>query len=464
MKKQLILILTLILLVGITAGVLLLVSNIETKQEEEKARTEQEKILMSLNSNDINKIEIKTTENTYSAYLNDNGKWELENKLDFEINTYYLNSLATQLSTLTAEDIICPLSEANLADYGLSNPVDVITLYTNDTTNIINVGNLSATGDFYYVTIDGRDNVYGVSVDYADYLCANKNSLKSIYILRNSDSEIDSVSLEAHGELVYDLQMNSENIWEIKEPAALADRVNTANVNGLLTTIRQMIVDKFGDEKVTEDKYKDYGFDKPDYIFKFTQRNGETTTLLAQDYDVDGNSFVTLICKETGQIFYMQSNYTAFLQDAADTFVTKTAYTCSDADIDKVNIEWKDRSDAEITIDEENSKYTLNDKSLEGDAAEALNNFYNKLSALQYDNLVLKCPIDEKKESPEITITYVKKDGTKNVFEFYKVDDENYAVFMDGEYDNFTVIKKNFTAREGIYDFYDRLLDAAEMD
>lgn len=462
MKKQLILILTLILLVGITAGVLLLVSNMETKQKEEKARTEQEKILISLNSNDINKINIETSDNTYSAYLNDDGKWELENKLDFEINTYFLNSLASQLSTLTAEDIICPLSEANLADYGLSDPKNVITLYTNDTTNVINVGNVSATGDFYYVTIDGRDNVYGVSSDYADYICANKNSLKSIYILRNSDSEIDSVSLEAHGKLIYDLQMNSQNIWEMKEPVALADRVNTANVNNLLTTIRQMIVDKFGDENVTEDKYKDYGFDDPDYIFTFTQKNGESTTLLAQDYDVDGTSFVTLICKETGQIFYMQSNYTTFLQDAADTFVTKTVYSGPDSDVDRVNIEWKDRSNAEITLDEENSKYTLNGKSLKDDTVEALNNFYNKLTALQYDDFILECPVD-KNADPEITITYVKKDGTKSAFDFYKVDDENYAVFMNGKYQNFTVIKKNFTAREGIYDFYDRLLDAAEM-
>lgn len=462
MKKQLILILTLILLVGITAGVLLLVSNMETKQNEEKARTEQEKILISLNSNDINKINIETSDNTYSAYLNDDGKWELENKLDFEINTYFLNSLASQLSNLTAEDIICPLSEANLADYGLSDPANVITLHTNDTTNVINVGNVSATGDFYYVTIDGRDNVYGVSSDYADYICANKNSLKSIYILRNSDSEIDSISLEAHGKLIYDLQMNDQNMWEMKEPVALADRVNTANVNNLLTTIRQMIVDKFGDENVTEDKYKDYGFDDPDYTFTFTQKNGESTTLLAQDYDIDGTSFVTLICKETGQIFYMQSNYTTFLQDAADTFVTKTVYSEPDSDVDKVNIEWKDRSNAEITIDEENSKYTLNGKTLKDDAVESFNNFYNKLTALQYDDFILESPVDKNADS-EITITYVKKDGTKAAFDFYKVDDENYAVFMNGKYQNFTVIKKNFTAREGIYDFYDRLLDAAEM-
>ncbi|MDE6019469.1 MAG: DUF4340 domain-containing protein [Ruminococcus sp.] len=460
MKKQLTLILTLILLVGVTVGVLVLVSNMETKQKEEEARVEQEKILMSLNSNDINKIEINTANTVYSAYLDENGKWKLENDMDFEINTYYLNSLATQLSTLKASEIICPISEADLENYGLSKPANIITLYTNDTVNVINVGKLSATEDFYYVTIDGKDNVYGISADYADYLNANKNSLKSIYILRNSDSAINSVSLKAHGQTVYELKMNSENVWEMEKPLKLTDRVNISNVTEMLTTIRQMIVDRFGDEYVTEDKYKEYGFDDPEYIFEFTQENGETTTLLAQDYEADGASFVTLICKETGQIFYMQSNYTSFLQGTADAFILKTAYTCAAADIDTVDINWNDRTDAEIIINEDEGIYTLNGKSLDSDAAVALNSFYKKLTALKYDNLVIECPIDKSKD-PEITVTYVKKDGTKNVFEFYKADSENYAVFMDGEYQDFTVVKKNFTAREGIYDFYDRLLDAA---
>ena len=183
MKKQLILILSLLLLVGITSGVLVMVSNMESEQKAEKERIEQEKILMSLNSNDINKIEIKTTDAFYTASLDESGHWVVENDLDFEINTYYLNSLASQLSALKATDIICPVDEANLADYELSDPANVITLYENDTPHVINVGKLSATEDFYYVTIDGRDNVYSVSTDYADYLKANKNSMKSIYIL-----------------------------------------------------------------------------------------------------------------------------------------------------------------------------------------------------------------------------------------------------------------------------------------
>ncbi|MGN0584692.1 MAG: DUF4340 domain-containing protein [Ruminococcus sp.] len=462
MKKQLILILSLLLLVGITAGVLVMVSNMESEQKAEKERIEQEKILLSLNSNDINKIEIKTSDAFYTALLDESGHWVVENDLDFEINTYYLNSLASQLSTLKATDIICPVAEANLADYELSDPANVITLYENDTPHVINVGKLSATEDFYYVTIDGRDNVYSVSTDYADYLKANKNSMKSIYILRNSDSAINGISLTAHGKLVYELEMNSENVWEMNKPMAVTDRLNGSNVSSLLTTIRQMIVDKFGDENVTEDKYKDYGFDDPEYIFTFTQENGNTTTLLAQDYTEGSTSFVCLICKETGQIFYMQSNYTDFLNDTADKFILKDVYTCSSSEISEVKIEWKDRENAEITIDEEKGKYTLNGTSLKEDAASAINNFYTKLTALKYDSLMIDCP-EILDENPDIRITFTKKDGTENILTFCKYDSENYVVFLDNEYQNFTLSKKNFTAREGIYDYYDRLLDAAGM-
>lgn len=463
MKKQLVLILSLILLVGITVGVLVLVNNVEINQKEEEDRIEQEKVLMSLNSNNINKIEIKTADAKYTAYLDENSKWTLENKIDFEINTYYLNSLASQLSTLTASEIICPLENADLAKYELDDPANVITLYENNTPYIINVGKLSATGNFYYVTIDGRDNVYGVSSDYADYLNANKNSLKSIYILRNSDSDINGISLEAHGKQVYDLVMNSSGSWDMNYPLKETERVDNSGVNTLLTTIRQMIVDKFGDENVPESDYKKYGFDDPEYVFTFTQEDNETTTLLVQDYELDSTSFVTLICKETGQIFYMQSNYTSFLQDSADQFIIKTAYTCPSSEISEVNIKWSERKNADITIDEEAGEYTLNGKSLKEDAASAVDNFYKKITALKYDSLETQCPADENAE-PEITLSYTKKDKTKNVFTFISSDSDNYAVFMDGEYQNFTVSKKNFTAREGIYDYFDRLLDAAGMD
>lgn len=465
MKKQLILILTLILLVGITAGILLFVSNMENEQKAEEERLEQEKILFSLNSNDIDKIEINSEDTTYVAVLDESGHWTLENEVDFEINTYFLNSLASQLSGLTADEIICPIEGADLSEYGLDDP-NSITLYANDTAHTINIGKLSATKEFYYVTIEGRDKVFAASSDYADFLNATKSSLKSIYILRNSDSVITEIALEAHGETVYELKMTEDKLWILNEPIAMTDRIDTSGVTTLLTTINQMIVDRFGDEHVTEDQYADYGFDDPAYIFRFQQENGETTTLLALEYDQSNTNFVTLICKETGQIFQMESTYTDFLQGSADQFIQDIVYSCPVSEIDKVDIEWKEYDDAAISIDEENGKYQLNDLALKETGSEAivaLENFYTKIQALKYDTLVIDDPANADTE-PEITITYTKKDGTVTEVSFRSADEENLAVYVNGEYSYFTISKKNFTARDGIYDYYNQLLTAAGIE
>ncbi len=465
MKKQLILIMSLILLVGITVGVLMFVNHMENEQAAEKQREEEAKVLFTTPSNDVDRIELSTPDGEYNAYLNESGQWTLENDVDFEINTYYLNSMASQLSTLNALEVICPIEGASLSDYGLDNPT-VISMHSEDTVNTLNVGKLSATEEFYYVTVEGRDEIFSLSVDLKDYLNINKNSLKSIYIMRNSDSPVEYVSLEAHGEKVYELNMNDEGIWSMSVPVEITDRINTSGVNNLLTTIRQMIVDKFGEENVTEDRYAELGFESPEYVFTYTQENGEATTILAQDYNVDDVSFVCLLCKETGQVFYMESSYTSFLQGTPDNFILDSIYSCSVNDIASVDIKWNEREDAAILIDEENGDYSLNGTSLESGGAEAvaaLENFYTKLNAMDYDNFVLECPVDKNTEA-DISVTYTEKDGTKTVVEYHKSSEDALAVFVNGEYSYFTVNRKNFTARDGIYDYYDRFLDAADAE
>ncbi len=465
MKKQLILILSLILLVGLTAGILIVVNNAENKRIDEERRIEEAKKLISVSSNDIDRIEIDTKEEIYTAFLDESGQWALENETDFEVNTYYLNSVASQLSALTATDIICPVAEANLADYGLDDPIS-ITLYAGDEPHTVNVGKLSATQEFYYVTMDGREDIFSVSKDYADYLNINKNSLKSIYILRNSDSAINSISLEAHGETVYSISMNDEGIWTMQEPLETQERLDGSEANSLATTIRQMIVDKFGDENVPESKLSDYGFDDPEYVFTFTQENGESTTLLAKDYDTSGSTFVEFICVETGQIFFMESTYTSFLQNTAEELFIQTVYSCNVKEIKSIDIQWSERENAEITIDEENGKYTVNGVSLEDistDAVAALEDFYKKIQALNFDTFVLESPVDSTAD-PDITIVYSRNDGTDITVTLYETSDETLAVYINGEYSHFTLTKKNFTARDGIYDYYDQLLDIAELE
>lgn len=465
MKKQLILILSLILLVGLTAAILIFVNNAENERFAEEARLAEAKVLTSVNSNQIDRIEIDTKEEVYSAFLDETGIWSLENETDFEINTYYLNSVAAQLSALTASDIICPIAEANLADYGLDDPI-TITLYAGEQPYTLNVGKLSATQEFYYVTMEGRDEIFGVSTEYADFLNISKNSLKSIYILRNSDSAVNSVTLEAHGETVYSISLNDEGIWTMQYPIETTDKLNAAEASSIVTVIRQMIVDKFGDENVSEDKLADYGFDDPEYVFTFTQENGESTTLLAKDYEEADGTFVELICVETGQIFFMESNYTSFLQAAPEELFIDRLYSCSINEIESIDIEWNDRENAKFTIDKENKKYTLNGVSIEDigiAAVDLLDDFYRKLQAVNIDTFVKDSPVSDT-SSPDISVTYNRIDGESINVSYYEVSEDTLAAYVNGEYSHFTLTKKNFTARDGVYDYYDQLLDITGLD
>ena len=133
---------------------------------------------------------------------------------------------------------------------------------------------------------DVSDDVFLVKSDYGDYLRPNRNSLKNIYVQTNQSSPIDRITLTYDNEVVYDLQKKEDNTWEMLEPMK-TDFVNLVNISNLQTDIMQLIIDKFGDENVTESQYAEYGFDDPAYTFYFSQEDGTETTIYALDYDTD---------------------------------------------------------------------------------------------------------------------------------------------------------------------------------
>ena len=94
MKKQVIVILSLVLLVAITLGAYLFVRN--NNQEKQKKESEDAAALqlVDFNSSNINKIEIQTPDgDDYTAVIGaESNVWELTEDTDFHINVYFLNS------------------------------------------------------------------------------------------------------------------------------------------------------------------------------------------------------------------------------------------------------------------------------------------------------------------------------------------------------------------------------------
>ena len=238
-----------------------------------------------------------------------------------------------------------------------------------------------------------------------------------------------------------------------------SDFVNVLNINNLQTNIMQLIIDKFGEEHVTEDQYAEYGFDDPAYTFYFSQEDGTETTIYAKDYDTESAQFVECLQKETGQIFYCATSYISFLLAEPSDFLSDVIYDADMADVASVQVHIDGETDLNMELDSENKQYTVNDidvAALGTDAVDALTTLYDNLTGLTTSTLDLTDNVPMEEE-PEITLTYNLKDGTTEVITFLAKDKESYYVLRNGEYSGFLAKRTAFTSRNGILEFYHRL-------
>ncbi len=458
MKRQIIIILSLVVLVAITFGAYLFVRSSNERKQQKEADEAAALQLVDFNSSDITGIELKTPDGDYAATLDDSGSWEMTEDTDFNINIYYLNSIAGSLCNLSAAENIGEATEDIKKQYELDDPY-VVTLSTADETRTIYTGKLTATSEYYYVMTDSSDDIFLVDADYGDYLCPNKNSLKSIYVQTNQSDPITHINLVRNGETIYDLQLQDDSTWLMTDPIE-SDYVNVANITSLQTDILQLIIDKFGEEDVTEADYATYGFDDPAYTFTFDQEDGSTTTIYALDYDVNSTNFVECLQKETGQIFYCAANYISLLQANTEDYLSDTVCDIDVADVTALSLQM-DGEEMEMEIDEANGQYSINDIDIDelgSDAISALELFYESITSLTSDTLYITEVIP--KTAAEVAVTYTLTDGSTETLELIPKDDNTYYAIRNGEYTGFLVNKSQFTTRTGVLEMYNRLKKA----
>lgn len=306
---------------------------------------------------------------------------------------------------------------------------------------------------------DKSDDIFLVKADYGDYLHPNRNSLKNIYVQSNQSSPIDHISLTYENEIIYDLQKKEDGIWKITEPIQ-SDFVDLVNIDKLQTDIMQLIIDKFGDENITEEQYAKYGFDNPAYIFYFSQEDGTETTIYAKEYNTESADFVECLQKETGQIFYCAANYIGLLQSTTSDFLSSSVYNVDMGKVSAVDVQMEGET-LSIEMDTENDQYTVNGidvDALGSDAVSALKDFYETISNMTADTYY---PTETLPDSePDISITYTLTDGSKEVITLLKKDAETYYALRNGEYSNLLVNRSLFSTRQGILEMYDRLKKA----
>ncbi len=148
-----------ILLVLVLAYIGIHLYNQKQEEKKEKEEKENEITVTELDTDDVTAFSYQVSGETLS-FTKDGDEWVYDQDTSLDLDEDVVNGMIEKAASLTADDSFDDYD--SLADYGLDQPSNTITLTTKESTTTLYLGNQNAmTSQYYLMTGDG-ETVYAV--------------------------------------------------------------------------------------------------------------------------------------------------------------------------------------------------------------------------------------------------------------------------------------------------------------
>lgn len=450
MKKPIIaLIIMIIAAAGSVIGFLAVKNKNDDKKKQEKEKLADNE-LFSFDPYSPTKVVFSKGSETYTVELN-NDVWELDTK-EFSIDQTYIQLVCTYMSNLTADKSYGEISSDKLSMYGLDDP-DKIELTEPSGTHTLYVGSVSPTGESYYVTADGKNNVYTIDAQHGSVMKLDRLLLKNKKIVPYGLSDIKSiVTYDESGEKTCELTYDPESMsWSLPEEYSNLT-LDQTKVTAELNVLVRLEAEDMLDEKLED--LKKYGFDKPYGKAVLTGLDGSEHEFLVSTNSDDPTYCFVLVDGEQVELYYKSD--LSITQNKPITYIAKNYIAAQMSEVTSFKLDFNGNSDS-CTIDLENQKCTFNGKEVSLSNSEpyaALNNLFNSFSVLKLEGTDAKA--SPKLESPALSAEFTLSEGGTVKIDLVRneKDSKSYYVFRDGKYIGAYVDETMLKGRNSLSDFY----------
>lgn len=235
----------LLILVAAVAGVSYFVMN----RPEKVVDTGAEHKLLSIDSSDVKRVAITSSDGTRIVLQKDGSNWKLTEPVSAPAKTFEADDLVRSLVSLQSRG---QLDASKKQAGGLDKPSFVVELTTNaDKTVKLSFGDKSTVGDTSYVLLDNSDRPDVVGNGIYEQLDKPASNYRDTRLVSASSDQIKQLSITHEGKTIK-LEKTGEN-WEMTAPAKIP--ADTSAVTDLLSGITGLNADQFIDSPGSPAKY-----------------------------------------------------------------------------------------------------------------------------------------------------------------------------------------------------------------
>lgn len=434
------LVLTLVILIGSYAYV----KNKPKKETPEEQTVEKEQIL-KLDKEKIAKMVLTSAKG--ELVLEKKGTEWVVPGVNSKLNQDLINEIADSFSNMQAEKLI-EENPKDLEKYGLKKPaITAKAILQGGEEKVVYLGDKTLVGSTYYLMLKDVQKVYTVWINHGEHFNYTLESLRDKTLTNEVDfSSLTYLKISPQGESEIEIKTSEAssdsgqeyglNVFTMYKPYKIPRSVDTEKVDAVIKAIPEIgVVD------VVEENAKDlskYGLDKP--TLEVIAKDKENHTFHIQIGKEKDSSLVYFKLVDSNNVYTTEKEKIKALKPDPFTLITKFAYIVNIDDVDKIDIQTKDKNYA-ITLTRQLTKkaekegekdeyavtYKINDKEIK---EEDFKKYYQSLIGLTADAENDK---NTEQKSELITTYYLNKGNTKTVkVEYSPYNADFYSIFRDG--------------------------------
>jgi hypothetical protein len=263
--------LLLFLLVAV-AGAALWWFEIRGAERREAAELESKRLFPGVTATALTTIELPTTDGEVARLVRRDGRWHLEQPVDFPADTLAADAIASSLADLAAEvtfDEPEPLANYGLADAG------TIRFESPGSVHTLRVGNESSVGGSTYVIVGEGPQVRAVKTFRTTPLAKSVQQLRDVAVLDFDRETVSRVSVRWPSGRADAVRDEDGEGWRLTQP--LEAPADASVLDGLLSDLQFLRADGFVDDPPPDGEL---GFDAPEaYVELRAEGRAEPITL-----------------------------------------------------------------------------------------------------------------------------------------------------------------------------------------
>lgn len=456
MKKVIIAMVALLVVAGGSIGAFLSVKKKSDEETRKQQIQEADNILFNFDSESITEISFDCPDGIYTI-RNDEDTWKLDSG-EFTVDTTYVQALLTLVSDFTAETNYGKADSSKKSMYGLDNP-EIITLSDGTDSYKIYVGSISPTNDYYYIMIEGKDNVYTVDSVQGSVLKSSRMMLKAKDFIPYSDTEIKQITVKKDGKVTYDLTFDTEtSTWSLPEEYSNLPFDQTA-VTSMITTLTRLEAQQMLDEYL-EDLSK-YDFDKPSAEVTIKGLDGTEKNILISGKIDENRTYTYVLLQDSNQVETYYISDLNFINYTPLKFLPDSVTTASIYSVTGFETSFNGNQDS-YTLNMTDRQLEMNGKTVDienNEISTAFQNFYNAFSILIFTDIDIKASPDN--SEPFLTVVYHVNDGSDLKIDLVDAGNDKCYVFKDDVYTCGLIDMNRITGKNSMQSFYNSFCERA---